>query len=295
MIHQIANADLTVRIKSLGAELTSIRSNHEDLEYLWQGDPKWWTGQSYILFPIIGGLVDGGYTLGGKPYRMNSHGFARNSEFVVSEQTESRIELHLTQNEKTLAQYPFRFDLYVTYELQGTTLRHGMRVVNGDNDVMPFSLGAHPGFNCPLLPGERMSDYRLEFEQKETLTSRVKTDGLLTGEVVPFLENAGTKPLEHALFKNGAAILKGVRSRWLDIRNTRNAHVIRVGLAGFPDLGIWSAANDGPYVCIEPWFGVDSTHGDEPSFEKKEGLVWLDAGKTFDCAYDMSFLTDRLP
>lgn len=46
MIHQFGNADLTVRIKSFGAELTSIRSNRENLEYLWQGDLKWWAGQS---------------------------------------------------------------------------------------------------------------------------------------------------------------------------------------------------------------------------------------------------------
>ena len=289
MIHQIANAELTVRVKAMGAELTSIRSNREDLEFLWQGDPKWWTGQSYILFPIIGGLVNGRYTLGGKSYDMKAHGFARNMVFAVAEQTDTRLVLHLGQNEATLAQYPFRFDLFVSYELDGSTLRHGLRVVNRNDEVMPFSVGAHPGFNCPLLPGETMSDYRLVFEQRETLESRIKTDGLLTGERVPFLTGSDSKPLDHSLFKNGAAILKGVQSRWLEIRNTRNPHVIRVGLAGFPDLGIWSAANDGPYVCIEPWFGVDSMHGDDPAFEKKEGLVWLEAGKTFDCSYDMSF------
>ncbi len=292
MIHQIANADLIVRIKSVGAELTSIRSNREDLEYLWQGDPKWWTGQSYILFPIIGGLVGKHYTLGSKAYEMHAHGFARNLEFEVAEQTDALLVLRLGHDESTLVRYPFQFDLFVSYELVGHTLRHGMRVVNLSEETMPFSLGAHPGFRCPLLPGERMSDYRLEFGEKETLDSRVKTDGLLTGEVEPFLEDVSTKPLDHSLFKKGAIILKGVRSRWLEIRSTVNFHVIRVGLAGFPDLGIWSAANDGPFVCIEPWFGVDSTRGDDPSFENKEGLVWLDAGKTFNCAYDMSFLIE---
>ena len=107
MIFQIANEDMTVRVKSIGAELTSIRSNREDLEYLWQGDPKWWTGQSYILFPIIGGLVDGRYTLDGKAYEMNAHGFARNMDFAVAEQTDTRLVLHLGPNDDTLAQYPF--------------------------------------------------------------------------------------------------------------------------------------------------------------------------------------------
>jgi len=292
MIHQISNADLTVRIKSLGAELTGIRSNREFLEYLWQGDPKWWAGQSYILFPIIGGLVDGRYTIDGKSFEMKAHGFARTLEFEVAEQSETRLVLHLGQSAITLAQYPFAFDLFVSYELDGISLRHGMRVVNRSDVTLPFSLGAHPGFNCPLLPGEKMSDYRMDFELNETLTRRNKRNGLLTGEVAPFLENACTMPLDHALFKQDAAILKGVRSNWLEIRNACNSHVIRVGLSGFTDLGIWSAANDAPFVCIEPWFGVDSTQGDDPAFEKKEGLIWLDAGKTFDCAYDMSFMKE---
>ena len=34
---------------------------------------------------------------------------------------------------------------------------------------MPYCLGAHPGFLCPLNPGERFEDYRLEFEYEETL------------------------------------------------------------------------------------------------------------------------------
>ncbi len=289
MIYKIMNDQLDIQVKSKGAELTSIRSNTENLEYLWQGDPKWWSGQSYILFPIIGGLPGNGYRYDGKDWKMNAHGFARTSEFTVVENTARKLVLHIGQSEETLLQYPFIFDLFVSYELEDNSLIHGMTVVNRGEHVMPFSIGAHPGFNCPILPGEAMEDYRIEFEHKETISRRIKSNGLLSGETVPFLENSNIKPLTHSMFKKDAAILKNLKSDWLEIRNNKNSHVIRVEYPGFPDLGIWSAANDGPYVCIEPWYGVDSTHGDSQELEKKEGLIWLDPGNTFKCSYKMIF------
>jgi len=289
MIYQIKNGQMEVRIKSKGAELTSIHSSTENLEYLWQGDPVWWSGQSTVLFPIIGGLPGNGYQYEGKTWNLDPHGFARKSEFDVVEQSEEKLVLHMKESKESLEQYPFMFDLLVHHELKNNVLVQGMSVMNRGDQVMPFSLGAHPGFNCPLLPGELMDDYWIEFEQKETLERRLKAAGMLTGETVPFLNNANIKPLSHSIFKNDAVILKNFHSNWLEIHNKKNKHVIRVEFPGFTDLGIWSAANDGPFVCIEPWFGVDSTHGDSQELMKKEGLIWLDPGKTFDCSYKMIF------
>ena len=33
---------------------------------------------------------------------------------------------------------------------------------------MPYFIGGHPGFNCPLLDDEVYEDYYLEFEKEET-------------------------------------------------------------------------------------------------------------------------------
>jgi galactose mutarotase-like enzyme len=289
MVYEIGNECLKIKVKSLGAELTSIRDEEDGLEYLWQGDPAYWSGQSYILFPIIGGLPEDAYRYKGQSFVMKSHGFARGTEFEMVEQTSARLVFRMRDSAETHAQYPFRFELLVTYAIEGNQLMHGLSVVNRGDGEMLFSIGAHPGFNCPLLPGESMEDYRLEFEREENLERREKSGGLLTGERHPFLVGSSIKPLSHELFQSGAAILKGVRSNWLEIRSTRNPHVIRIQFGGFTDLGVWSSAGNAPFVCIEPWFGVDSTKGDSPDFELKEGIVRLAAGKTFSCAYVMTF------
>ena len=46
--------------------------------------------------------------------------------------------------------------------------------------------------------------------------------------------------------------------------------------AGFPDFGIWTKQEaEAPYICLEPWFGVDSSEGDDSDFERRKGFfVW---------------------
>ena len=53
MVHYIENDYLKVGVKDFGAELTSVKSKKSSFEFLWQGDPNVWGGQSPILFPIV--------------------------------------------------------------------------------------------------------------------------------------------------------------------------------------------------------------------------------------------------
>ena len=48
---------------------------------------------------------------------------------------------------------------------------------------MPFSIGGHPAFKCPIHSDEENSDYFLELEHSETLqTTLLDEDGLLSNE-----------------------------------------------------------------------------------------------------------------
>lgn len=287
MINTIQNDKLKISATSAGAELLSVKSVADDCEFLWQGDPAFWGGRSPILFPIVGGLVDDEYELDGKIYKMQHHGFARKSDFELVAKSDSHLEYKLGFCEETLRQYPYRFEFGIGYRLVGNSLIHGFTVKNLDDREMLFSLGAHPGFNCPFHPGEVMADYFLRFEEPEQLQRRIKKDGLLSGEKLGFLDNAAEKTLGHDLFANGAVILDSVKSNWVEIRNTQNSRAIRVEFTGFPYLGIWSADNPAPFVCIEPWFGVDSTRGESYEFGRKEGLQRLAPGSVFHCEYSV--------
>ena len=67
MSHTISNDRLTVQINEKGAELWSIRSA-DGTEYLWQGDPRYWSDRALNLFPQIGLCTDDRYTVDGKTY-----------------------------------------------------------------------------------------------------------------------------------------------------------------------------------------------------------------------------------
>lgn len=43
--------------ESKGATLHSIKDN-DGVEYLWEGNPEYWSGQAPVLFPICGSIRD---------------------------------------------------------------------------------------------------------------------------------------------------------------------------------------------------------------------------------------------
>ena len=50
---ELKNDKISAALKTMGAELTSLKDT-EGTEYLWQGNPDYWSGQAPVLFPIIG-------------------------------------------------------------------------------------------------------------------------------------------------------------------------------------------------------------------------------------------------
>ena len=53
MVIELKSEQLRVQFNSFGGALSSIK-DAEGLEYLWQGDATYWSGQAPVLFPICG-------------------------------------------------------------------------------------------------------------------------------------------------------------------------------------------------------------------------------------------------
>ena len=111
-MEQIKNDQLTLEISSLGAELQSIKDANGN-EYLWDGDEKYWNRHSPILFPIVCGLWKDTYRIDGKEYTLTRHGFARDTEFKLVGKTADRLTFALIDNEETLKNYPYHFNLAI--------------------------------------------------------------------------------------------------------------------------------------------------------------------------------------
>lgn len=287
VISSIATESLEIRVDSRGAELESLKAPRGGAERLWQGDPRFWGRRAPILFPIVGRLVEDRYMFGGSQYSLGQHGFARDREFDLAGSGPDWLLFRLGSDEDTLKIYPFPFELLVRYQVEKCRLTVAYGVRNAGSSPMWFSIGAHPGFACPLGPEERIEDYELVFEKKETALRHSLKDGLFTGESAPLLQNEDHLPLNEALFERGALVLKGIRSGWVTIRRTGGGADLSVLFEGWPYLGIWKKPS-APFLCLEPWYGLADSLGASGRLVEKEGILNLGPGQRFDCSFQVS-------
>ena len=285
MNYEIKNEHIKVKIKSFGAELNSLQKIDEDLEYIWQGDSKYWNRHSPILFPIVGRLKNDSYTYQNQKYNMTQHGFARDKEFEVIKNEVDFIEFRLKSDEKTLEIYPFSFELYLSYKLEKNSLIVSYKVINKSDDKMLFSIGAHPAFNWTLKEDEKKENYFLEFENiKETKRYFLNDKGLVYDSVdLKIIDNKIA--LNEELFKNDALVFEDLNIKTLTLKNSINENYIKLNFENFPYLGIWSKPTGAPFICIEPWFGVADDENSNQNFEDKKGIITLEKDEIFSCFY----------
>lgn len=283
MVHYIENEHLKIGVKEFGCELTSIKSKATDFEYLWQGDAKIWAGQSPILFPIVGRLIDDKYTYNGKEYEMPKHGFARKLKWEFLAADENSMKFILSDSEDTFKIYPFRFDLVVTFTLDEKTLKVSHDIINKGDNLLLFSLGAHPAFNCEI--GDK-----LVFEKNETL-STVKIDlvnSLRLPDTFPVLNNETDIVITKDIFNEDALIFSGVESDFVTLKSDSHNRTVKFTLGGAPWLGIW-AKPGAPYVCIEPWCGVNDSQIKKADFSQKDGINAVAVGESFNFTWTAEF------
>src|SRR5690349_1196987 len=103
----IENQDIKVTLQAKGAELTGLFSKQTGLEYMWNGDPKFWSKQSPVLFPIVVTLKNNSYIHDGNSYQLSRHGLARDRQFVVENQQPDSITFLLSDDDESALVFPF--------------------------------------------------------------------------------------------------------------------------------------------------------------------------------------------
>jgi galactose mutarotase-like enzyme len=280
MKETIENDQLHVTIAHAGAELSSIVHKAKQQEYLWQGSEDWWPRRSPVLFPIVGKLNNNAYRVNGKDYSLPQHGFARDMAFSVKEKENERIVFALNSNDETLAKYPFEFELLISYALSGSNLSVTYDVRNSGKNEMHFSIGAHPGFKCPLTAQEHFSDYYLEFEKAETLERHLLDGGGFNGLTERVMTDTNILPLEEALFNKDAIVFKNMNSEFMYLKSKASDYSLKFSFRDFPYFGIWTKPG-APFICLEPWCGIADNKGFTGEIKNKEGIVALQPAEQF--------------
>lgn len=289
----IQNENLSVTVSSLGAELLSIKSKDSKniIEYLWQGDEKYWGGRSPVLFPYVGRLTDGKYKMDKEVYSMRIHGLAQYYEHEIVEKNDSFITYEFKYSEETLNQYPRKFVLQTTYSIVENRIIVHYNVKNCDSKIMYFGIGGHPGFNVPIDKNKKFEDYFIQFDKSCKMRKVCFSDTCFpTGEYLDFvLDENGRLPLIHDLFDNDAIVLTDMGNE-VSLECNDGSHKVKVRFSGISYLGLWHRPKtDAPYVCIEPWCTLPSRDKVVEEFETQPGLIKLEANDSYDVDWSMEF------
>ena len=275
---------LTISIATHGAELCSI-IDRSGREYLWQADPRYWKRHSPILFPIVGSVRDGHFTIDGRQYSMSQHGFARDSDFTPLGSTGDEAWYELTSSDTTLAAYPYKFRLQVGYRLTGETVTVIWRVTNTDDRDIYFQIGAHPAFYYPDYGSDGERGY-LWFDREDSFTYLRIGDGAcasLTPHSQPL--DGHLLRLDTHTFDIDTFIIEGSQLTSVALLDRERRPHLTMQFDS-PLLGIWSPPRkDAPFVCIEPWYGRCDREGFEGEFRDRDHVNRLAAGQTFEASY----------
>ena len=283
----------TAKIQLKGGQIASYRTP-EGREVIWQADPAVWAQHAPVLFPVCGSVKDGQIRVAGKAYPMAKHGFTRNPDFALVTRGDDFAELALTPTEESRPMYPFDFVLRVSYFIRPDGFRTVFVVENRSDAVMPFCVGGHPGFVCPMEPGAAFEDYELVFPEKEDGWNALAPGGgcIDGGETLACLRDEGKIPLNHQWFdERDALVLTHVKSRSVCLVHRESGHGLRFDYPKMEVLAVWSKPGAGAdYVCLEPWHGMPDTVDATGNFEDKPFVTLLKPGEAWQASFNVTLL-----
>ncbi len=259
---EISNDQISLKVHETGAEIFSLKYLGKEL--IWQKKKGYWPQSAPILFPFCGFLKDGFYLYKGEKYEVPVHGFASSQNFNIESYSKSKVTYSLCSNEQTLALFPFKFHLTITYELQDSELLVSFTVKNIDKKKsLPYSIGWHPGFKIS-------KNAYLKFSKNEFKRRLVRKGGLIGSETKFSLENHSLHLTKETL-EMGGLILENQQA---EIQLIDSSYEINFNLREFPNLVIWGQPGAN-FICIEPWYGMGDLENHDYHFLNKEQLISL--------------------
>jgi galactose mutarotase-like enzyme len=276
--------------KTRGAELCSFSG--DGIEYIWQGNPAIWNRHAPVLFPIVGRLKEDTYFVNGKSYQLPQHGFARDREFQVLSKSDTSVSFLLKSDLETLKVYPFQFRLIITYTLSGSSLKVKYTVENPSEENILFSIGAHPGFNCPLFPErEAFEGYEIDFYDGSSYKELNPLAGSLLSHKKSTIQlQKGKLKLDYNLFENDALIFDATPPQKISVKNSESGKGYSLQYKGFRWLGLWTKQPGAGFICLEPWNGIADTVNHDQDFSSKLGINSLAPGDKYEVYYQLDII-----
>jgi galactose mutarotase-like enzyme len=283
-----------ILVDNIGAELVSISRRtvngdwdgylHRDGEIKpaergWQNHA---TVMGYYLHRIKGERT----FYEGEEIRGGNHSFLRHKTFTdpkfSSSSDRAALEYSLSSDQIERTEYPRKVSFAINYALRGNTVEVTF-VFQNEETQRPshVSFGLHPGFAVSSVEQARI------ILPKGKYRRYLAPDNFLSGETVEFEASGGTMPIKPFELP-GSFLLEAIDVESYDVRlqDYGRHRQVELDLSEAPYFTIWSDL--GPFVCIEPCWGLPD-HQNQRPFEQKLGIQAIPPKDTLTRRFSMRF------
>lgn len=273
---------LRIEAARLGAELVSIarRNAHGEWSgFLYRdGDvtpaATGWSNHATVMGYFLHRIKNGRTTYRGQEMRGGTHSFLRRKIFnapdIVTNSSGSltyRIEPVQIASEE----YPLKVAFFLTYALDGGTLRVTFHFENREPDLSAHvSFGLHPGFAATSLESAEM------MMPPGKYVRHFAPENFLSGEREEFDFAGGPMPFKKSELPGSFLLeLKNVELPLFTFGDRDSGRQVLLNCSGAPYVTLWS--DGGAFLCIEPCWGLPDHHEQRP-FESKPGIQEIEPG-----------------
>jgi len=241
----------------------------------WQSNDNDLLGGFPFIFPICARIernnIAGNYLYDGKIYNLPIHGFAPYMPWEVEQKSSDSLVLSLYDTPKTLAQYPFNFQVELQYRVTDKTLICEQYYMNRGEKPMPYYAGFHPYFLTPEFNRGKEKVFfnyhpKRRFRYNEKLTDIIG---------------------EQDLFNLPASINDpSINEQLVELESNKIVELIypdgfkiNMEVKGQNDLEMFNYVQlytipDKPFVCLEPWMSFPN------AMNTVAGVRWLQPGQS---------------
>jgi len=273
-----------ILINRLGAEMIGLQV--KDAASQWQGflyrdgdvapPASGWANHATVMGYFLHRLVGEQSHYRGSLIRGGNHGFLRHFKFAAPRRTGETLIYSVPPEQIPPEAYPLRVGLDLSYSLSGEGLRVGFRFQNFEPErEAHLSFGVHPGFAV-----RSVMDCRVTFPPGHYVR-HFAPDNFLDGRTEGFDFAGGAMPFSRAELPGSFLIsLAGVPSPKFQIEDAGRR--MELDFTGVPYMTLWS--DGGPFLCMEPCWGLPDSKPQKP-FQEKVGIQVLAPGAIFEASF----------
>lgn len=284
---------LRIVVSRLGAELVSLE--RRDAAGNWVGflfrdndlsvPASGWGNHATVMGYFLHRLKDEKSLYRGREIRGGTHSFLRHKLFSdvaveLGEEGRASLTYRIAPNEIEPEEYPLKVSLALSYTLAGDDLEVSFCFQNHEPELVAhLEFGLHPGFAAASFDS-------FQFEMPAGRYRRWFSPGnYLTGQTEIIEHGGGPMPFERADLR-GSYILEFVEvpDRTFVYRDPPSGRKVTLDLAQVPYVTLWS--DGGPFLCVEPCWGLTDRHEQRP-FEEKDGIQEIAPGGELKAGFTM--------